>query len=318
LHYNFPPYSVGEVKRLAFVSRREIGHGHLAERALSPVLPNEESFPYTIRLVSEVLESNGSSSMASVCSGSMALMAAGVPVKCLVSGVAMGLISDGENVAILTDILGTEDHMGDMDFKVTGTTEGITAIQMDIKVAGITSELMKKALEKAKTARLSILDTMSQAISEPRSVTSSYAPEIVRMQIDNKKIGDVIGPGGKTIREMQERYECDINIDDDGVVVISSEVSGNASNAKKEIEKLTESPQLNKIYTATIKSVVDFGAFAEFLPKRDGLIHISEIADEHVKNVTDYVNEGDVVKVKLIGFERDGKVRLTMKGVDQD
>ncbi len=312
LHYNFPPFSVGETKRLGAVSRREIGHGHLAELALSPILPNEKSFPYTIRIVSEVLESNGSSSMASVCGGSLSLMAAGVPIKEHVAGVAMGLIKEGDKIAILTDILGTEDHMGDMDFKVAGTRGGVTAIQMDIKIDGITPELMRDALSKANSARNRILDTMEQAIPKSRSDLSPYAPRITSITVDKEKIGEIIGPGGRIIRDIQDTTGATINIDDDGTVNVFAAAKSEADAAIERIRQIIAEPEVGAVYEAKIKSIVDFGAFAEYLPGKDGLIHISELDTKRVNKVEDVVKLGDMVKVKLIGIER-GKVRLSMK-----
>ncbi|MFP4416021.1 MAG: polyribonucleotide nucleotidyltransferase [Chitinispirillaceae bacterium] len=314
LHYNFPPYSVGEVKRLAFVSRREIGHGHLAERSLSPILPSEKSFPYTIRLVSEIMESNGSSSMASVCGGSLALMAAGVPVKAHVAGVAMGLIQEGDKTAILTDILGTEDHLGDMDFKVAGTINGITAIQMDIKIKGITPELMKQALQQARDARKHILQIMEDAITGSRADLSKFAPRITTVSIPKDKIRDVIGPGGKMIREIQEVTGTTINIEDDGAVQIAAVDKKQSDAAEKMIRDITAEPELGAEYEAKIKNIVDFGAFAEFLPGKEGLIHISELDTKRVNKTEDVVSVGDVVRVKIIGFDR-GKVRLSRKAL---
>jgi polyribonucleotide nucleotidyltransferase len=313
LHYNFPPYSVGEVKRMNSVSRREVGHGHLAERSLSPVLPSEKSFPYTIRIVSEITESNGSSSMASICGASLALMSAGVPIKSPVAGVAMGLIKDGDKVAILTDILGTEDHLGDMDFKVAGTREGVTAIQMDIKIDGITPEIMKQALSQAHGARNHILDIMQTALPAPRTDLSKYAPSITSIQIDKEKIGGIIGPGGKIIREIQETTDTTITIEDDGTVQIASTDKAKSAAAIQRILEITAEPELDAIYDAKIKTIVDFGAFAEYMPGRDGLIHISELDNKRVERVADVVAVGDIVKVKLIGFERGGKVRLSRK-----
>jgi polyribonucleotide nucleotidyltransferase len=314
LHYNFPPYSVGEVKRLGAVSRREVGHGHLAERALSPILPSEKSFPYTIRLVSEVMESNGSSSMATVCGGSLALMAAGVPVKSHVAGVAMGLIKEGDRVAILTDILGTEDHLGDMDFKVAGTRDGITAIQMDIKIGGITQEVMREALAKAKQARMHILGIMEEAINQPRADLSKFAPRITTVSINKDKIRDVIGPGGKMIREIQETTGTTINIEEDGTIQIAALNQANAQAAVNRIKGITAEPEMGGVYTATIKNIVDFGAFAEYLPGKEGLIHISELDVKRVGKAEDVVSLGETVKVKIIGFDR-GKVRLSRKAL---
>ncbi|MBD3315772.1 MAG: polyribonucleotide nucleotidyltransferase [Chitinivibrionales bacterium] len=314
LHYNFPPFSVGEVKRVGAVSRREIGHGHLAERSLSPILPNEKSFPYTIRIVSEITESNGSSSMASVCGGSLALMAAGIPVKSHVAGVAMGLIKEGDDVAILTDILGTEDHLGDMDFKVAGTRDGITAIQMDIKIAGITPELMREALQKAKDARYRILDLMDGAIPQSRSDLSRYAPRIVTVSIDREKIGEVIGPGGKIIREIQETTGTTINIEDDGTVQIAATDKTQADAAIKRVRDITAEPEIGAVYDGVVKNTVEFGAFVEYLPGKEGLVHISELDKGRVGRTEDVVKTGDKIQVKLIGFDR-GKVRLSRKAL---
>lgn len=315
LHYNFPAYSVGECKRLG-VGRREIGHGHLAERALAPMIPNEQSFPYTIRLVSEILESNGSSSMASVCGGSLALMAAGVPVKSAVAGVAMGLIKDGDKTAILTDILGTEDHLGDMDFKVTGTTQGVTAIQMDIKIDGITPELMREALAQAKDARMHILDVMNKAIAKPRPEVSKNAPSILTTKIPEDKIGELIGPGGKNIKALQEATGATVNISEDGTVQVAGKTREEAKLALERIVAQMEEPEIGKTYTATVKTIVDFGAFVEYLPGKEGLVHISELDDKRVTNVSDYLKVGDVVKVKLVGMDK-GKVRLSIKAAKE-
>ncbi|MBN1980220.1 MAG: polyribonucleotide nucleotidyltransferase [Chitinivibrionales bacterium] len=315
LHYNFPPYSVGEVKRVGSVSRREVGHGHLAERSLAPILPNEISFPYTIRIVSEIMESNGSSSMATVCSGSLSLMAAGVPIKSHVAGVAMGLIKEGDNIAILTDILGTEDHLGDMDFKVAGTRDGITAIQMDIKIAGITPAIMTQALEKAYTARTKILDIMESTIPQPRSLLSRYAPCILSIAVNREKIGEVIGPGGRVIREIQEETGAVINIEDDGTTQISASSRSQADAAIKRIQGIIAEPEIGAVYEAKVKSIVEFGAFVEYLPGKEGLVHISELDVRRVTKVEDVVKLGEVVKVKLIGIERGGKVRLSMKAL---
>ena len=317
LHYNFPPFCVGEVKRLAFVSRREVGHGHLAERAIAPILPNEASFPYTIRLVSEVLESNGSSSMASVCGCSLALMAAGVPVKSHVAGVAMGLIKEGDTIAVLTDILGTEDHMGDMDFKVSGTREGVTAIQMDIKMDGITPQIMENALEKARQARLNIIETMESALPASRSELSARAPRVVTISVNKDKIRDIIGPGGKMIRQIQERTKTTVNVDDDGVVQIVGPTGDDAEAAATLIKNITAEPEMGAVYEGIVKTVVDFGAFVEFMPGRDGLVHISELAPQRVEKVEDVIREGDVVNVKLIGMDRNGKVKLSIKALAQ-
>jgi len=315
LHYNFPPYSVGEVKRLGTVSRREIGHGHLAERSLAPVLPDEKSFPYTIRVVSEIMESNGSSSMATVCTSSLSLMAAGVPIKGHVAGVAMGLVKEDERVAVLTDILGTEDHVGDMDFKVTGTRDGVTAIQMDIKIHGITPELMKEALDKAKNARMRIIDIMEQTITSSRKELSAFAPRISTITIDKDKIREVIGPSGKVIRDIQETTGTTIFIEDDGTIQIAATNKEQRDAALNRIRGIVAEPELGAVYDGTVKSVVEFGAFVEFLPGKEGLVHISELDLQRVAKVEDILNVGDKVKVKLIGFDRFGKVKLSRKAL---
>ncbi len=316
LHYNFPPFSVGEVKRLGSVSRREIGHGHLAERSLSPVLPSEEHFPYTIRIVSEILESNGSSSMASVCGSSLAIAASGIPMKSHVAGVAMGLIKEGERVAILTDILGTEDHLGDMDFKVAGTRDGITAIQMDIKIDGITPELMKQALSQANAARMHILGIMEQALPQSRPEVSQYAPRILSVKIDKEKIRDIIGPGGKIIRGIQEKTGATINVEDDGSVQVCGDNLETANAALEIIKGIVAEPEMGRIYDGVVKTVTDFGAFVEFMPSRDGLVHISELDVKRVAKTEDVCQVGDPMRVKLIGFEpRSGKVKLSRKAV---
>ena len=315
LHYNFPPFSVGEVKRLGSVSRREVGHGHLAEVALAPILPDEKSFPYTIRVVSEILESNGSSSMATVCGGSLALMAAGVPVKTHVAGVAMGLVTDGTRHAILTDILGTEDHVGDMDFKVAGTRDGVTAIQMDIKIAGVTPELLREALAKAHNARLHILDVMDKAIPAPRKDVSEYAPRITTIMIDKDKIREIIGPGGKVVRDIQETTGTTIFIEDDGSVQVAAANKQQRDAALARIRGIVAEPELGAIYDAKVKSIVDFGAFVEYLPGKEGLVHISELDLKRVNKTEDVVKMGDIVRVKLIGFDRFGKVKLSKKAL---
>jgi len=315
LHYNFPPYSVGEVKRVGTVSRREIGHGHLAERSLAPVLPSEKSFPYTIRVVSEILESNGSSSMASVCGSSLSLMAAGVPIKAHVAGVAMGLIMEGDRVAILTDILGTEDHVGDMDFKVAGTKTGVTAIQMDIKVAGITTEIMQAALEKAKVARFKIIDIMTEALPESRKELSAFAPRISTITIDKDKIREIIGPSGKVIRDIQETTGTTIFIEDDGTVQIAASNKESRDAALRRIQGIIAEPELGAVYEAVVKTIVDFGAFVEFLPGKEGLVHISELENQRVERVEDILKLGDKLQVKLIGFDRFGKVKLSRKAL---
>ncbi len=313
LHYNFPSYSVGEVRPIRGPGRREIGHGALAERALDPIIPAEEKFPYTIRIVSDVLESNGSSSMATVCGGSLALMDAGVPIKAPVAGIAMGLVMEGDRRAILSDILGVEDHLGDMDFKVAGTSGGITAFQLDIKIGGLTIELMSTALEQARQGRLYILDKMNQAISEPKPELSPYAPRIITIKIPIDKIGEVIGPGGKMIRSIIEATGAKIDIEDDGTVTIASvdQVAGEA--ARDRILALTEEAELDKVYIGKVKRIAAFGAFVEILPNVDGLVHISELDNFRVNRVEDVVNVGDEVKVKVIGIDQEGKVRLSRR-----
>jgi len=315
LHYNFPPYSVGEVKRMNAVSRREVGHGHLAEVALAPILPNEKSFPYTIRIVSEILESNGSSSMATVCGGSLSLMAAGVPVKAHVAGVAMGLIWDEGRHAILTDILGTEDHVGDMDFKVAGTREGVTAIQMDIKIAGVSADLLREALAKAHNARMHILGIMETALPAPRKEMSDYAPRITTIKIDKEKIREIIGPGGKVVRDIQETTGTTIFIEDDGSVQVAASNKEQRDAALARIRGIIAEPELGAIYDAKVKSIVDFGAFVEFLPGKEGLVHISELDFKRVAKTEDVLQMGEIVRVKLIGFDRFGKVKLSRKAL---
>ncbi len=314
LHYNFPGFSVGEVKPFRGPSRREIGHGNLAERALKNVLPDEDSFPYTIRIVSDILESNGSSSMATVCAGSLSLMDAGVPVKCHVAGIAMGLIKEEDQVRILTDILGDEDHLGDMDFKVAGTRDGITAFQMDIKISGLSYEILQEALEKARVARLKILDIMEQTIERPRAEISPYAPRILSLVIPAEKIGLVIGPGGRTIRQIIEETGVKIDIEDGtGFTIISSQDVTMAEKAKKMIEAIIEEPEVGKEYEAIIKRVTNFGAFAEFLPGKEGLIHISELDTRRIGTVTDIVKVGDKVHVILKNIDREGRFNLSRK-----
>lgn len=312
LHYNFPPFSVGEVGRMGGVGRREIGHGNLAERALKSIFPGEETFPYTVRVISDILESNGSSSMATVCAGSLALMDAGVPISSGVSGIAMGLVKEGDRYAILTDILGNEDHLGDMDFKVAGTSEGITAFQMDIKIQGISFEIMEKALLQAKEGRMHILKIMNEAISEPRDQLSEYAPRLISMKIDTDQIGMVIGPAGKTIQGMQRLFGVDIVIDDDGSVSISSPNKENAVKCKEYIKKLTATPEVGEVYEGVVTKIVDFGAFVEVLPGKEGLLHISQIDNKRVNKVADYFKTGDKVDVKLIKVE-NGKLSLSRK-----
>ena len=313
LHYNFPPYSVGEVGRAGSTSRREIGHGKLAWRAIHPMLPEADKFPYTFRIVSEITESNGSSSMATVCGTSLSLMDAGVPMKRPVAGIAMGLIKENENYIILSDILGDEDHLGDMDFKVAGTAEGITSLQMDIKITSITSEIMEKALNQAKEGRFHILDEMSKAIDEPRKKISNFAPTITTMQVSKDKIREVIGKGGSVIREISEKTGAKIEIDDEGLVSIASIDGESGEAAIKWINGIVEEPEVGKIYEGKVVKLMDFGAFVNFMGSKDGLVHISQLSEERVEKVADIVKEGDVVKVKVIGFDNRGKVKLSMK-----
>ncbi|TET93810.1 MAG: polyribonucleotide nucleotidyltransferase [Candidatus Zixiibacteriota bacterium] len=315
LHYNFPPFSTGETKPIRGTNRREIGHGMLAERALFPVIPTEAGFPYTVRVVSDIMESNGSSSMASVCGGSLALMDAGVPIKSAVAGIAMGLIKSEDKVVILTDILGDEDHFGDMDFKVSGTTEGVTAIQMDIKISGLDIETMRLALEKAKQARLKILDAMNATISKHRDQLSEYAPRIIIIKINPSKIGDVIGPGGKMIRSITDETGVKIDIDDDGTVLIASTDAEAGRRAKERVEAIVEEAEVGKVYDGTVNRVTGFGAFVEILPGTDGLLHISELDNQRVNRVEDIVNLGDRVTVKVISIDQDGKIRLSRRAL---
>jgi polyribonucleotide nucleotidyltransferase len=315
LHYNFPPFSVGEVKFLRGPGRREIGHGALAERALRAMLPSEETWPYTIRIVSDILESNGSSSMASICGGTLALMDAGVPLQAPVAGVAMGLVKEGDSYAILSDIAGEEDHSGDMDFKVAGTRTGISALQMDIKIGGITAEIMAEALEQARKGRLHILDKMAEALSAPRPDISAYAPRILTIRVPVDKIRDIIGPGGKMIRSIVERTGCKIDVEDDGRVSIASVDEAAAKKAVAIIEELTATAELNKTYLGKVVRVVEFGAFVEILPGTDGLLHVSEMAHHHVKDVRSEVKEGDQVLVKVINIDPSGKIRLSRKAL---
>lgn len=313
LHYNFPPFSVGEVKRFMGPGRREIGHGNLAERALKPVIPSEEAFPYTLRIVSDIMESNGSSSMATVCAGSLSMMDAGVPVKSTVAGIAMGLIKEDEKVEILTDILGDEDHLGDMDFKVAGTKTGITAFQMDIKIAGISSEIMKNALAKAKDARFRIIDLMEAALPAPRNELSPFAPRIIAIRINPDEIGMVIGPGGKNIREIIEKSGAEVNIDDEGIVQIASEDAAACEMAKEMIQRMTEKPEAGKIYKGKVKKIAAFGAFVEIIPGKEGLLHISNIAPERINKVEDVLKVGQEVEVKLMSITPEGKMDLNRK-----
>jgi len=319
LHYNFPPFCTGETKMVRGTSRREQGHGALAHRALAWVMPDQEEFPYTIRVVSDTLESNGSSSMAAVCGGCLALMDAGVPIKAPVAGIAMGLMQEGDKVAILTDILGDEDHLGDMDFKVTGTREGITALQMDIKVEGLTRDILERALEQARKARLEILDAMLAVLPEPREDISEYAPRIVTITVKPDRVRDIIGPGGKMIRAICEQTGVKINVEDSGRVAIASESMEAIDKAKRLIEGITAEAEVGVCYHGIVKRVVDFGAFVEILPGTDGLLHISEIEDRRIRQVTDVLDEGDEVVVKVLNVDQSGKIRLSRKaafGVD--
>ncbi|MBX2833533.1 MAG: polyribonucleotide nucleotidyltransferase [Micavibrio sp.] len=318
LHYNFPPYSVGEAGRMGPPGRREIGHGKLAWRAVHPLLPSREDFPYTMRTVSEITESNGSSSMATVCGTSLALMDAGVPLKAPVAGIAMGLIKEGDDFAVLSDILGDEDHLGDMDFKVAGTKDGITALQMDIKITSITEEIMTVALDQAKDGRIHILDEMSKALTEARSEMSSHAPQIVSIQIPTDKIREVIGTGGKVIREIIEVTETKIDIDDEGTVKVAATNKDNIDKAIAWIKGITDEPEVGTVYTGKVVKTVDFGAFVNFMGAKDGLVHISELQNARTANTTDVVNEGDEVKVLLMGIDDRGKIKLSMKRVDQE
>ncbi len=313
LHYNFPPFSVGEVKGLRGPGRREIGHGALAEKALKAVIPSKDKFPYTLRVVSDILESNGSSSMATVCAGTLSLMDAGVPIKAPVAGIAMGLIKEDDKIAILSDILGLEDHLGDMDFKVAGTRNGVTAIQMDIKIAGITKELMALAVEQAREGRLFILDKMLETIAEPRTTLSAHAPRIVTIKVKQEKVREVIGPGGKVIRGIVEKTGVKIDIDDSGVISIASTDGEAAKAAIEMINQITAEAEIGKIYLGKVRRIVDFGAFVEIIPNTDGLVHISQLADHRVKTVTDEVSEGDEILVKVIEIDKQGKIRLSRK-----
>ena len=312
LQYNFPPFSVGEVGRMTGVGRREIGHGNLAERSLKQVLPADELFPYTVRIISDILESNGSSSMATVCAGSLAMMDAGVPISKAVSGIAMGLVKEGNDFAILTDILGNEDHLGDMDFKVAGTSDGITGFQMDIKIQGISFEIMEKALHQAKEGRMHILGKMNETISKANDSLSPYAPRLVTMNVATDQIGLIIGPGGKTIQGMQRLFGVDINIEDDGTIRIASPNKENAQQAKEYIKKLTATPEVGEVYDGVVTKIADFGAFVEILPGKEGLLHISEIDNKRVNKVSDYLKVGDKITVKLLKVE-GGKFSLSRR-----
>ncbi len=318
LHYNFPPYSVGETGQVGSPKRREIGHGRLAKRGVAAVLPNMEEFPYTIRVVSEITESNGSSSMASVCGSSLALMDAGVPITAPVAGIAMGLIKEGDSFAVLSDIMGDEDHLGDMDFKVAGSEQGITALQMDIKIDGITAEIMKVALEQAKQGRLHILGEMNKALASTREEMSDFAPRIITFKIDPSKIREVIGKGGATIRGITEQTGASVDLTDDGIVKIASVDKAAGEEAKRLIEEITEEVEVGKVYEGKVVRLMDFGAFVTILPGKDGLVHISQISDEHVGKVSDKLNEGDVVRVKVLEIDRQGRVRLSMKEADKE
>ncbi|MFC1493189.1 polyribonucleotide nucleotidyltransferase, partial [candidate division KSB1 bacterium] len=313
LHYNFPAFSVGEARFPRGPGRREIGHGKLAWKAMQYVIPNSEDFPYTIRIESDILESNGSSSMATVCAGSLAMMDAGVLIKKQTAGIAMGLIKEGDDFFILSDILGDEDHLGDMDFKLAGSKDGFTAVQMDIKIKGISIEIMKKAIQQAREGVDHILGEMNKVIDEPRTELSQYAPSMIKFMVDIDNIGMVIGPGGKMIRELQEKTDTKIWIEDDGTVSIAGEGHGSAEKAKAMIDKLTEAPEVGKIYEGTVKKITDFGAFVEILPGKDGLLHISQISEERVAKVTDKLKMGQEVKVKVKRIDPQGKVDLTMK-----
>jgi polyribonucleotide nucleotidyltransferase len=318
LHYNFPPYSVGETGRMGSPGRREIGHGKLAWRAIRPMLPAQAEFPYTLRVVSEITESNGSSSMATVCGTSLALMDAGVPLKAPTAGIAMGLILEGERFAVLSDILGDEDHLGDMDFKVAGTSNGVTSLQMDIKIAGITEEIMRVALAQARDGRLHILGEMAKALTTSRAELGEFAPRIETLKIPTDKIRDVIGSGGKVIREIVEKTGAKINIEDDGTVKVASSDGNSIKAAIAWIKSIASDPEVGMIYDGTVVKTADFGAFVNFFGAKDGLVHISQLSKQRVNKTTDVVKEGDRVKVKLLGFDDRGKVRLSMRVVDQE
>ena len=318
LHYNFPPYSVGEAGRIGFTSRREIGHGRLARRGLAAVLPSEDEFPYTVRVVSEITESNGSSSMASVCVGSLSMMAAGVPLSAPVAGIAMGLVKDGNQFAVLTDILGDEDHLGDMDFKVAGTAKGVTALQMDIKIEGINEEIMERALEQALEARLHILGQMNTVLDAPREITSENAPSMTTLKVDQDKIRDIIGKGGATIRQITEESGATVDIEDDGTVKVFGQNAAGRDAAIEMIQAITAEAEVGAIYTGKVARIVDFGAFVTILPGKDGLVHISQIAEERVENVTDYLSEGQEVQVKVLDVDQRGRIKLSMREVAAD
>ncbi len=314
MHYNFPPYCVGEVGRIGFTSRREIGHGNLAQRAIKPVLPDYDDFPYTMRIVSEIMESNGSSSMASVCGGSLALMSAGAPLKTHVAGIAMGLITDGKRHAILSDILGMEDHLGDMDFKIAGTSDGITAIQLDLKIEGLSFEIMEKALQQAKEGRMHILDKMNEVLSEPNEI-SPYAPRIMSISINPEKIGALIGPGGKNIKKIIEDTECEVNVDDDGLVTIAGMNTEKCNEALELVKAITFEPEVGMEFDATVTRIMSFGAFVEFAPGREGMVHISELEWHRVEKVEDVLKSGDPVRVKLIKVDDQGRLDFSRKAL---
>jgi polyribonucleotide nucleotidyltransferase len=318
LHYNFPPFSVGEVKFLRSAGRREVGHGKLAERALTEALPSKDDFPYTIRIVSDILESNGSSSMATVCGGTLALMDAGVPIKAPVAGIAMGLIKEGDQTVVLTDILGLEDHLGDMDFKVTGTKEGITAFQMDVKISGVTRDIMANALEQAKKGRLHILGKMAEVLTSPRDNLAPYAPRIFTIKIKPDKIRDVIGTGGKVIRGIVEETGAKIDIDDSGTINIASNDEESARKAIEIVKGIVADAEDGKIYKGKVKRIVDFGAFVEILPGKEGLLHISQIAEKRIEKVTDVLKEGEELLVKVIEIDKMGRIRLSRKEAMRD
>jgi polyribonucleotide nucleotidyltransferase len=318
LHYNFPPYSVGEAGRMGFTGRREIGHGRLARRGLAAVLPNNDEFPYTIRVVSEITESNGSSSMASVCVGSLAMMAAGVPLKAPVAGIAMGLVKEGNQFAVLTDILGDEDHLGDMDFKVAGTSAGVTALQMDIKIEGINEQIMEVALEQALHARLHILGQMNAVLDSAREITSENAPSMVTLKVDSDKIRDIIGKGGATIRQITEDSGATVDIDDDGTVKVFGQNQSARDAAVDMIMAITAEAEVGAVYTGKVARIVDFGAFITILPGKDGLLHISQIANERVENVSDYLTEGEEVTVKCLDVDQRGRIKLSIKELLED
>jgi polyribonucleotide nucleotidyltransferase len=315
LHYNFPPFSVGEVRRISGPSRRDIGHGGLSTRAVEKAMPPKETFDYTVRVVSEVFESNGSSSMGTVCAASMALMDGGVPISAPISGIAMGLIQEGDQVVVLSDILGDEDHTGDMDFKITGSADGITAVQMDIKITELSRSILEQALAQAKEGRIFILEKMLEAIREPRKEISPYAPKVIVIKINPDKIRDVIGPGGKVIRSIQAETDTQIEIEDGGMVKVSATRKEDADAAIARINEITREPEVGAIYEGEVVKTTDFGAFVQILPGVDGLVHISQLANRRVKKVTDFVKEGDTLKVKVLEINREGKIRLSHKAV---